>query len=320
MFQDIAPHSYHNEFQITEPASSDYLIVLNGRSLLLKTEAAARVPAAEEPGEYGLPTVGEIREISPEAASSAFYLFSIDEKRFFLTLTPVSADASAPVSGGTPEAGPGKDSVSGGQASPRFTYVNQMALREMEEDYLAFGAAVACQLGSWYSLHQYCGKCGVRTVRSRIERAIICPECGHIYYPRISPVVIIAIVDPASDRILLTMYNKRKKPRRHSLVAGFVEIGETLEDAVRREIMEEVGLKVKNIRYCESQPWPFSSSLIAGFFADVDGDSAVHLNTDGKDELAEAIWVHRDEIEVEDHAVSLTWDMIRRFARHEEPV
>ena len=77
--------------------------------------------------------------------------------------------------------------------------------------------------------------------------------------------------------------------------------------------MEEVGLKVKNIRYCESQPWPFSSSLIAGFFADVDGDPSVHLNTDGKDELSEGIWVKREDLEIEDNSVSLTWDMIRKF-------
>jgi NAD+ diphosphatase len=123
-------------------------------------------------------------------------------------------------------------------------------------------------------------------------------------------VVIIAIVD--GDRILLTRYS-RGCYRRHSLVAGFVEIGETLEDAVRREVMEEVGLHVKDIRYCESQPWPFSSSLIAGFFADVDGDPTVHLNTDGQDELAEGVWVSRDELVMEDSGLSLTWDMIRKF-------
>ena len=146
--------------------------------------------------------------------------------------------------------------------------------------------------------------------KSLIRPASFCPKCGHTYYPRNSPVVIIAIVD--GDRILLTRYN-RGGYRRHSLVAGFVEIGETLEDAVRREVMEEVGLRVKNIRYCESQPWPFSSSLIAGFFADVDGDPTVHLNTDGQDELAEGVWVSRDELVLEDSGMSLTWDMIRKF-------
>lgn len=294
MFQDIAPHSFHNEFQTADPEEDDYLIILEGRNILLK-----ELPSEADGGEngYALPTVMDIAGAFPGTEADAFYLFSIDDRKFFLTL-----------------------SVPDAAGNGRFAYVNQMVLREMEEDYLAFGASVACQLGSWYTLHQYCGKCGVKTVHSRVERAIICPECGHIYYPRISPVVIIAIVDPESDSILLTMYNKRKKPRRHSLVAGFVEIGETLEDAVRREIMEEVGLKVKNIRYCESQPWPFSSSLIAGFFADVEGDPAVRLNTDGKDELADAVWVPRDEIEVEDHAVSLTWDMIRKFAHHEEPM
>lgn len=79
--------------------------------------------------------------------------------------------------------------------------------------------------------------------------------------------------------------------------------------------MEEVGLKVKNIRYVESQPWPFSSSLIAGFYAEPDGDATIHLNADGGEELAEAVWMHRDEVEIEDNNVSLTWDMIRKFQR-----
>ena len=194
--------------------------------------------------------------------------------------------------------------------SDGLAYTSVMNLRESKLGYLGFTGAVSWQLASWYDLHRFCGRCGAQTVHSGKERAIVCPSCGHVYYPRISPVVIIAIVD--QDRILLTRYN-RSGYRRHSLVAGFVEIGETLEDAVRREVMEEVGLRVKNIRYCESQPWPFSSSLIAGFFADVDGDPTIHLNTDGQDELSEGVWISRDELVIEETGMSLTWDMIRKF-------
>lgn len=274
MFQDIAPHVFHNEFDRRPPVPSDYLVVLDGRKILLSEDGK-------------LPSVGDFGKICPQAVSDAFYLFSIDEAGFFFTHTPFPEKEGVP-----------------------YRYRNIMVLRDMENSYLAFGAAVASQLGEWYTLHRYCGSCGVPTVHSDEERAIRCPKCGHLYYPRISPVVIIAIVD--DDRLLLTRYN-RSGYRRHALVAGFVEVGETLEEAVRRETMEEVGLKVKNIRYCESQPWPFSSSLIAGFFADVDGDPSVHLNTDGKDELSEGIWVKREDLEIEDNSVSLTWDMIRKF-------
>lgn len=271
MIQDIAPHIYHNEYEPKSPRKDDHLILIDDRKVLLKD---GRLPAIED-----------LDLICPDAAGRLTYLFSIDKEAFYFL--PGSPAVRAP-----------------------FEYVNEMTLRELEGDYLTFGAATAVQLAQWYTLHQYCGKCGVLTVHSTSERAIICPSCGHIYYPRISPVVIIAITH--EDKILLTMYN-RKGTRRHSLVAGFVEIGETLEDAVRREIMEEVGLRVKNIRYIESQPWAFSSSLISGFAAEVDGDPAIHLNTDGKDELSSAEWISRGQLRVEDHSVSLTWDMIAKF-------
>lgn len=255
---------------------------------LLSFPAESASEAAAAP--TSVPDHSASAEVASDSPSQTLtYLFSIDETCFFFL--PETPAARAP-----------------------YQYVNEMMLRELEHDYLSFGAATAVQLAQWYTLHHFCGKCGVATVHSTTERAVICPKCGHIYYPRISPVVIIAITD--RDRILLTKYS-RKGTKRHSLVAGFVEIGETLEDAVRRETMEEVGLRVKNIRYIESQPWAFSSSLISGFAAEVDGDPTVHLNTDGKDELASAEWIPRDELACEDHSVSLTWDMIGKFRRQE---
>ena len=277
MIQDIAPHRYHNEYSPCAPAESDHLILIDDRKILVK---------GTDKGRDILPSVSELSNLAPSSsAEDLTYLFSIDDERFFFL-------------GESPE------------VRPPYHYISVMALRELENDHLAFGAATAAQLGQWYTLHQFCGKCGVKTIHSVDERAIICPRCGHVYYPRISPVVIAAITD--GDRILMTTYN-RSGYRRHALVAGFVEIGETLEDAVRREAMEEVGLRLKNIRYIESQPWAFSSSLISGFAAEVDGDPTVRLNTDGKEELASAEWVSRDRLAIEDGSVSLTWDMIRKF-------
>ncbi len=275
MIQDIKPHIYHSEFKNVKPGDTDYMIFQEGRNVLLC--------GGED--HLSLPTVKEVRARCPEAVENAFFLFSIDEQGFFTS-------SVCP------------------QAAGDWSWQSVMKLREMEDDYHSFAGAVGWQLSSWYDLHRFCGRCGQKTEHSKTERAIICPKCGHIYYPRISPVVIIAIRN--KDELLLTRYN-RSGYRRHALVAGFVEIGETLEDAVRREVMEEVGLKVKNIRYIESQPWPFSSSLIAGFSADVDGDPTVRLNTDGGEELSEAVWIHRNDIEIEDNHVSLTWDMIRQF-------
>lgn len=306
MIQDIAPHTFNNEYTPSDPKDSDYVIVVDDRRILLKEHAGGRLmlPTVSDllrdsdllssPAESASEAAAAPNPVPDHSASDSLsqtltYLFSIDETCFFFL--PETPAARAP-----------------------YHYVNEMVLRELEHDYLSFGAATAVQLAQWYTLHHFCGKCGVATVHSTTERAVICPKCGHIYYPRISPVVIIAITD--RDRILLTKYS-RKGTKRHSLVAGFVEIGETLEDAVRRETMEEVGLRVKNIRYIESQPWAFSSSLISGFAAEVDGDPTVHLNTDGKDELASAEWIPRDELACEDHSVSLTWDMIGKFRRQE---
>ena len=284
MLQDILPHVYHSEYKERKPDDGDILILQKGNELLLTDST-------------DLPTLGQIRSICPEAAEKAFYLFSIDEQGYYaLPLASIGKDSS---------------SLSDADlAEGHFSWKNVLALRETAQGHHSFGGAVGWQLASWYDLHRFCGRCGHETVHSGTERAILCPKCKHAYYPRISPVVIIAIVD--GDRILLTRYN-RSGYRRHALVAGFVEVGETFEDAVRREVMEEVGLRVKNIHYIESQPWPFSSSLIAGFRADVDGDAAIHLNTDGGEELAEAVWVDRKDVEYEDNNISLTWDMIRKF-------
>ena len=275
MLQDILPHIYHSEYRKQEPKDSDIIILQKGRQLLLGMDDA-----------LSLPTFSQVRSLYPDIAGKTFYLFSIDDQAYF----------TAPA-----------DTL---EEKKPFSWQSVMVLREMEQDCHSFGGAVGWHLASWYSLHRFCGHCGARTAHSEQERAIICPDCGHVWYPRISPVVIIAIVD--GNRILLTRYN-RNGYRRHALVAGFVEIGETFEDAVRREVMEEVGLRVKNIRYIESQPWPFSSSLIAGFEAEVDGNPAIHLNTDGGEELAEAVWFDRKDLEIADSSVSLTWDMIRKF-------
>ena len=291
MLQDILPHIYHSEYRKQAPKDTDIIILQKGNQLLLGSGDWIFSPSGVSFPKAGaqscpLPTIARIRALYPDTVQDAFYLFSIDDQAYFAAPAD-NLEEKAP-----------------------FSWQSVMTLREYEHDFHSFSGAVGWHLASWYTLHRFCGHCGARTVHSGHERAIVCPNCGHVWYPRISPVVIIAITD--GDRILLTRYN-RNGYRRHALVAGFVEIGETFEDAVRREVMEEVGLRVRNIRYIESQPWPFSSSLIAGFRAEVEGDPTVHLNTDGGEELAEAVWIDQKELAVEDGSISLTWDMIRKF-------
>lgn len=150
-------------------------------------------------------------------------------------------------------------------------------------------AGKAYQIVCWDQTHQFCGKCGAATEDLAGERAKICPKCGFTSYPRICPAVITAI--RKDDKILLA-HARHFKGSMYSLIAGFVEPGETLEEAVQREITEEVGIKVKNIKYFSSQPWPFPNSMMLGFTADYESGD---INVDGV-EISDAHWFGVDNL------------------------
>ena len=183
-----------------------------------------------------------------------------------------------------------------------------------ENRHIIFEAYTAGQLARWYHDNRYCGTCAHKTVPSETERALCCPNCGRTIYPRILPAVIIGVTD--GDRILMTKYAGRSIPF-YALVAGFNEIGETLEETVAREVMEEVGLKVKNIRYYKSQPWGIVDDLLAGFYCDVDGSTDITLD---RNELKEAVWVERKDVEGQPHDLSLTNEMMVVFREGKEPL
>ncbi|MDW7739047.1 MAG: NAD(+) diphosphatase [Bacillota bacterium] len=161
-----------------------------------------------------------------------------------------------------------------------------IGLRELfgKVDDEIFSLAVhANQVINWDRMHQYCGKCGARTEYAPDERAKICKCCDAVYYPRISPAVIVAI---KKGRELLLLRNKRYKHEFYSVLAGFVEPGESLEECLVREVKEEAGIEVKNIKYYGSQSWPFPNSLMVGFTADYAGGE---LRLD-EIEIADAGW------------------------------
>lgn len=126
--------------------------------------------------------------------------------------------------------------------------------------------------------------------------------------------MIVAVVDKEKERLLLTRYAGRRGGN-YALIAGFSEVGETLEETARREVMEEVGLKIRNLHYYASQPWSFSDTLLAGFYAELDGSDEIQLE---REELSEGVWLSRDEIPVQDTSISLTGTMIERFRNGEE--
>lgn len=272
MFQEIEPHVLNNEHKNRKPEKNDYAIIYKDNKVLIYNEDEQRI----------FPTIGDIMQSHTVNPDGFVYLFDLDDRGFFLS----------------------KDSFA---ETGDLKYQDARIFREKKPSWLSFGGATAAHLAGWYDKNRFCGKCSHPMVPKETERALYCPNCGLTDYPKINPVIIVGIID--NDRLLLTKY-AHAEYKKHSLVAGFTEIGETLEDTVKREVMEEVGLKVKNIRYYKSQPWAFSESLLVGFFADVDGNTDPEIDTE---ELSEADWFTREEIPADDSTFSLTWNMIERF-------
>lgn len=152
----------------------------------------------------------------------------------------------------------------------------------------------ALQVSLFYQTHQYCGQCGEKTYRIEEEIACQCEQCMHRSYPRISPCIIVAI--RKKNEILLALHQRHYKNNDaiYTVLAGFAEAGETLENCLKREVYEEVGIKVKNIRYIRSQPWPFPHSLMMAYIAEYDsGDICIDKN-----EIYSAAWYHIDNLPV----------------------
>ncbi len=224
-------------------------------------------------GEIVFPTV-------QETGGAEIYLFSVGETRYFL-----------------------------GDAAPfaDYDYRPVAELRRSSPVAAVFAGATALHLYRWYRDHRCCGRCGKPARRSETERAMVC-GCGNTVYPAIAPAVIVGVTN--GDKICLTKYNRGYA--HWALVAGYTEIGETPEQTVAREVMEETGLAVKNIRYYKSQPWGLSGSLLLGYFCEVDGSDEIKVD---HTELKEARWFTAAEIDFPDDHFSLTREMIARFQR-----
>lgn len=164
----------------------------------------------------------------------------------------------------------------------------------------------AFQLLNWHKTTNYCANCGKSLVLSTTERAKICESCDTIYYPRINPSIIVSI--KKEDQILLAR-SPRFPEHMYSVIAGFTEVGENLEECVSREIKEEVGVKVKNIQYFKSQNWPFPNSLMVAFTADYDsGDIEVD-----NDEIVDAKWFSRQDLPSIPSNFSVAGQLINAF-------
>lgn len=277
MIHEIAPHVLDNQFKIQDPKLDDYCLIYNGNKTLLKKSGEG----------HALPTIAEVLRFSGKTIADfeGHYLFCIDNCGYFLQ--HVAEDFTAPEG---------------------YEFVGNRSFRTMSP-LERLGGATAAHLAHWESLNKFCGKCGNVTIRGDKERSIICPKCGNTIYPRISPVVIVAVRN--GDKLLMAHNIDNPNPRLF-LISGFVEIGESLEQAAHREVMEEAGVKIKNLKYFGSQPWPFSDSLIAGWTAELDGDDTIHRQ---EAELSEAKWVKREDIPEYETDVSISCCLIENFRR-----
>ncbi len=169
-------------------------------------------------------------------------------------------------------------------------------------------AGRATQMIDWQKNHQFCGHCGTPTVMKTTEFAMECPSCRLTAYPRISPAVMV-LVERGND--LLLARSPHFKPGVFSALAGFVEPGETLEQCAVREVREEVGIEITNLRYFKSQPWPFPNSLMIAYFADYAGGTI----TPDPTEIEAADWFSRDALPLLPDPVSIARQLIEAALR-----
>ena len=269
MLQDIAPSLYQVAYAPRPPREGSPCFLFRGREILER----------EAEGQLTLPTWGELAH----AVEAPQWLFRIDETDYYLA----AEGGAAPLTAG-------------------YGWVNLRESRGKKSRLLRFAESTAYHLALWYRDYRFCGRCGGETQPDDRERMLRCPRCGNLIYPKIAPAVIVAIT--RGDSILLAR-SVRSTFRHHSLISGYVEVGETLEHAVRREVMEEVGLRLGALRYLGDQPWGVSGSQMFAFQAEAqEGDIRLQ-----ESELCEAGWFRRDELEPRGRTVSIALELIERF-------
>ncbi|MEE3495288.1 MAG: NAD(+) diphosphatase [Butyrivibrio sp.] len=284
MIQDIAPAHLSNHYDPAKTADENSIILVfsDKKNLLGRLDSSAK--------EISFPRSKDFKKIERENLT---YLFSIDDEDFFLMLTDSE----------------NKEFLNSSAKAP-YDFYNLKDFRSIyyyPQTYV-YASFTAYQLAEWYIVTKFCGKCGAENEHSKTERAKICPKCGNIIYPRINPAVIIGVIDKEANKLLVTRY--RVGYGHNALVAGFTEIGETLEETVSREVMEETGLTVTNIRYYKSQPWGIASDILVGFFCEVTGNREITMDNN---ELKFASWLSPEEIELQPLEYSLTNEMMKVF-------
>ncbi len=276
MIHEIFPHHFNNSYNADRNAEDNDLIFhYKDNSVLFKVNG----------DDFTFPQKKDLPRITD--STEVIFLFTIDNHSCFLL--PESFDFG----------------------HPDLIYKEITIFRTLKQQEIAWAVIAGYHLANWYLQNRFCGKCGTATLHKADERALTCPSCTMVIYPKICPAIIVAII--CKDRILLAR-NSNFPARWYSLIAGYVDIGEPLEDTVKREVREEVGLDVRNIRYYKSQPWPLTGSLMVGFIAEADDTQPVIVDTK---ELTEATWFTRGNLPNYPPAAGISGEMISKFDKGE---
>ena len=274
MIQDIAPYTFNNSFKPITQINEEDYIFCFQGNKLLMKKNEEE-PQLPQKKDFG------------NKIQKGIYLFSMNEVPCFL----VHADFES--------------------ETKKFVYheiTSYRSLYRKENDWITL---LAYQLKNWYEQHRFCGTCGSKTKLKQDERAVECPVCKTIVYPTISPAIIVAII--SNDKILLARGTNFRNDF-YSLVAGYVDVGESLEEAVVREVKEEVGLDIQNIRYYKSQPWSFSGSMMIGFIANANENQPIQI--DNK-EIVHAAWFSAKDLPNHPPDRSIAGEMINKFIKGE---
>lgn len=276
MIQEIFPHRFSNHYvSYKNIGEKDYIFHFNENLLLLKTNG----------DDFEIPQKKDFSDITDK--TDKVFLFTLDDTPCFLVWDNLKAD------------------------KPNFIYKEISIFRNIRQKEIAWISIVAFHLMNWYSQNKFCGKCGSRTQQKPNERAIICPDCKTVVFPKISPAIIVAIT--CNNKILLAR-NLNFPGNWYSLIAGYVDIGESFEEALIREVKEEVGVDIKNIHYYKSQPWPLSGSVMIGFIAEADETQPISID---EKEIADAAWFTRENLPDHPSIISVAGEMIEKFKKDE---
>lgn len=255
-----------------EKTNNDIYFLFYNNELLIKSEAQTLIPS--------------IKDLSDLELNSIQYLGYINDENCFCG--ELNKDAIIP---------------------------NSMCLRKLKSlthqlpNDMFWLAGKAIQIVNFNNDHKYCGRCGTLTQSLNIEISKKCPKCGLVNYPRISPAIIVAVVN---DGKLLLAHNNAYPKNLYSVVAGFVEVGETFEECVVREVREETGITVKSIKYFGNQPWPFPNSLMIGFTCEYESGK---IQVDGK-EIGHAEWYSSAEMPLTPDSISIAKKLIDWFTEN----